>query len=207
MAVASLSCDEGLPPSSSPQTVESRVYFGRNAELLAPTGVRDTLLLSALVSRRPGARWMRVGVYHHAGSIAPLHTPVGGRGAPFRLRILDFISSRLHLFTTQGYPGYLQWQQAKDGTLTFCVNFMTHHFGRFFPKYQSNPHFFPNPVLTVGQGDLRLHLAQTPKRFDLKKEATAAKSACNPDRLVGVIRMYMRAAHCVLKTSSFDGAV
>ena len=40
------------------------------------------------------------------------------------------------------------------------------------------PHFFPNPVLTVGQGDLRLHLAQTPKRFDLKKEATAAISVC-----------------------------
>ena len=74
--------------------VEMRSWF-------APTGVRDTLLLSALVSRRPGARWMRVGVYHHAGSIAPLHTPVSGRGAPFRLRILDFIFSRLHLFTSK----------------------------------------------------------------------------------------------------------
>ena len=72
----------------------------------------------------------------------------------------------------------LQWLQAKDGTLTFCVNFMTHHFEGFSPKCQSKPHFFPNPVLTVGQGDLRLHLAQTPKRFDLKKEATAAKSTC-----------------------------
>ena len=70
----------------------------------------------------------------------------------------------------------MQWLQAKDGTLTFCVSFMTHHFGGFFPEYQSNPHFFPNPALTVGQGDLRLHLAQTPKRFDLKKEATAAIS-------------------------------
>ena len=45
-----------------------------------------------------------------------------------------------------------------------------------FKGLQSNPHFFPNPALTVGQGDLRLHLAQTPKRFDLKKEATAAIS-------------------------------
>ena len=43
-------------------------------------------------------------------------------------------------------------------------------------KYQSNPHFFPNPALTVGQGDLRLHLAQTPRRFDLKKEASAVIS-------------------------------
>ena len=72
----------------------------------------------------------------------------------------------------------LQWQQAKDDTLTFCVGFMTHHFEGVSPKYQSNPHFFPNPALTVGQGDLRLHLAQTPKRFDLKKEASAAISEC-----------------------------
>ena len=73
---------------------------------------------------------------------------------------------------------YVQWQEAKDDTLTFCVNFMTHHLGGFFPKCQSKPHFFPDPVLTVGQGDLRLHLAQTPKRFDLKKEASAAISVC-----------------------------
>ena len=53
-------------------------------------GVRGTSLLSALVPRRPGARWMRVGVYYHAGSIAPLNTPVSPR-TPFRLRILDFI--------------------------------------------------------------------------------------------------------------------
>jgi len=40
------------------------------------TGVRGTPMLSTLVPRRPGARWMRVGVYYHAGSIAPLNTPV-----------------------------------------------------------------------------------------------------------------------------------
>ena len=57
-------------------------------------------LLSALVPRRPGARWMRVGVYCHAGSIAPLNTPVSPRGTPFRLRILDFICPRLLEFTS-----------------------------------------------------------------------------------------------------------
>ena len=69
--------------------VEMRSWF-------APTGVRDTLLLSALVSRRPGARWMRVGVYHHAGSIAPYTRPlvavVPRSGSEFStLFLLNFI--------------------------------------------------------------------------------------------------------------------
>ena len=63
-------------------------------------GVRGTPLLSTLVRRRPGDRWMRVGVYYHAGSIAPLNTPVSPRGTPFRLKILDFYFSRLLEFTS-----------------------------------------------------------------------------------------------------------
>ena len=71
---------------SVPRTPDLLASF---CQFLGVTGVRGTPLLSALVPRRPGARWMRVGVYYHAGSIATLNTPVSPRGTPFRLKILE----------------------------------------------------------------------------------------------------------------------
>ena len=60
-------------------------------------------------------------------------------------------------------------------------NFMTHHFP---PKYQSKPHFFPtinrNYYAPAAWNSLHLPqiMPQPQKRFDLKKEATAAISGC-----------------------------
>ena len=62
-----------------PPRAQTNNFAASFRQFLGVTGVRDTPLLSALVSRRPEARWMRVGLFYHAGSIAPVNTP--GRGS------------------------------------------------------------------------------------------------------------------------------